>query len=137
MQDILTTAFEAITLSFLTIMCIDFVHNFPHPTQPKIPCHPRIEIPSLLDAAPRTAPDPWFEPLTEVAMITGKQEEPPKVDQLLLAPAIFQRETKDWMKADELMKESIRSLKKHASQAGIKRYSNMTKNELIEALLSA
>jgi len=128
MQDALTITFEAIVLSFLALMIYDFVRNFPPP-----PSHPRAEMPSLLDDSPEVT-DPWFEPLPEVAVIRGKQEPEPKA-QLLLLPAVFPRETKQWMRADELMAESIRSLKKRAAEARVKKYSSMTKAELVEALL--
>jgi len=121
MQDALTLTFETIALLFLSLMAYDFVRNFP-----PLPSHPRAEVPSLID--------PWFEPLPEVAVIRGKQEPEPKV-QLLLLPAVFPRETKQWMRADELMAESIRSLKKRAAEARVKKYSSMTKAELVEALL--
>jgi hypothetical protein len=125
MQDLLTVAFEAIALSFLVIMSIDFVRNFPF--------HPRLEHSPEPQRTFPTVTDPWDGEI-ETPMIKGEQDPEPKV-QLLLLPAVFPREMKGWQRADELMKESIRSLKKHASQTGIKRYSNMTKNELIEALL--
>jgi hypothetical protein len=84
------------------------------------------EAPALSGYTQSTRPevsDPWFEPLAEVAVIAGKQEQKLK-PQLLLAPA----------KECDLSKMTVAELRKMAQALKVKGARAMKKKDLLTAL---